>query len=114
VFPLFHWSKFFVDVWGPAPLSVGKHAYYVSFIDDFSKFTWIYLLKKHSDIYQAFLNYQQYVERKFDRKNVTMQTGWGGKYEKLNGFFEKVGITHHVSYPHAHQQNGSAERNIVI
>jgi hypothetical protein len=34
----------------------------------------------------------------------------GGEYEKLHGFFQKVGITHHVSCPHAHQQNGSAER----
>jgi hypothetical protein len=39
-----------------------------------------------------------------------MQTDWGGEYEKLNGFFQKVGITHHVSCPHAHQRNGSAER----
>jgi histone deacetylase 1/2 len=39
-----------------------------------------------------------------------MQTDWGGEYEKLNSFFQKVGITHHVSCPHAHQQNGSAER----
>jgi histone deacetylase 1/2 len=39
-----------------------------------------------------------------------MQTNWGGEYEKLNAFFQKVGITHHVSCPHAHQQNGSAER----
>jgi hypothetical protein len=39
-----------------------------------------------------------------------MQTDWGGEYEKLNGFFQKVGITHHVSCPHAHQKNGSAER----
>jgi histone deacetylase 1/2 len=68
----------FFDVWDPAPLCVGKHAYYVRFIDDFTKFTWIYLLKKRSDVYQAFLNYQQYVERKFDRKFVTMQTDWGG------------------------------------
>jgi histone deacetylase 1/2 len=29
----------FSDVWGPAPLSVGKHVYYVSFIYDYSKFT---------------------------------------------------------------------------
>ncbi|XP_071685498.1 uncharacterized protein [Lolium perenne] len=42
-----------------------------------------------TDVYQAFLNYQQYVERKFDRKIVTMQTDWGGEYEKLNGFFQK-------------------------
>jgi histone deacetylase 1/2 len=70
-------EQVFSDVWGPAPLSVGKHAYYVSFIDDFSKFTWIYLLKKHSDVYQAFLNYRQYIERNFDKKIVTMQTDWG-------------------------------------
>ena len=57
-----------------------------------------------------FLNFQQLVERKFGRKIITMQTDWGGEYEKLNAFFQKVGITHHVSCPHAHQQNGSAER----
>jgi histone deacetylase 1/2 len=39
-----------------------------------------------------------------------MQTDWGGEYEKLHGFLKKIGITHHVSCPHAHQQNGSAQR----
>jgi hypothetical protein len=33
------------DVWGPAPESVGRKKYYVSFIDDFNKFVWIYTLK---------------------------------------------------------------------
>jgi histone deacetylase 1/2 len=70
-------EQVFSDVWGPAPLSVGKHAYHVSFIDDFSKCTWIYLLKMHYDVYQAFLNFQQFVERKFATKIVTMQTDWG-------------------------------------
>jgi histone deacetylase 1/2 len=68
------------------------------------------LIKKRSDVYQVFLNFQQLVERKFGRKIITMQTDWGGEYEKLNSFFQKIGITHHVSCPHAHQQNGSAER----
>jgi transposase InsO family protein len=39
-----------------------------------------------------------------------MQKDWGDEYQKLHTFFIRVGITHHVSYPYAHQQNGSAER----
>ena len=39
-----------------------------------------------------------------------MQTDWGGEYEKLNSFFNRVGISHLVSCPHAHLQNGAAER----
>jgi hypothetical protein len=39
-----------------------------------------------------------------------MQTDWGGEYQKLNSFFQRIGILHHVSCPHAHQQNGAAER----
>lgn len=33
-----------------------------------------------------------------------------GGYRKLNSFFKQNGIVHHISSPHTHQQNGSAER----
>jgi len=84
--------------------------YYVSFIGDFSKFTWIYLLKFKSEVFQKFQEFQALVERLFNRKILAMQTDWGGEYQKLNSFFTKAGIVHHVSCPYAHQQNGSAER----
>jgi hypothetical protein len=100
----------FFDVWGPAPESVGRYKYYVSFVDDFSKFTWIYLLKNKSEVFHVFQIFQTHVERQFNHKILTMQTYWGGEYERLNSFFKKIGIKHHVSCPHAHQQNGSAER----
>jgi len=100
----------FSDVWGHAPTSVGKNSYYVSFIDDFSKFTWIYLLRHKSEVFQKFHEFQAMVERQFDRKILAMQTNWGGEYQKLNAFFQRIGISHHVSCPYAHQQNGSAER----
>jgi histone deacetylase 1/2 len=41
----------FSDVWGPASESFGRYKYYASFIDDYSKFTWIYLLKKKFDVF---------------------------------------------------------------
>jgi hypothetical protein len=82
----------------------------VSFIDGFSKFTWIYLLKYKSEFFQKFHEFQKLVERLFDKKIIVVQFDWGGEYEKLNSFFTKVGITHLVSCPHVHQQNGVAER----
>jgi hypothetical protein len=39
----------FSDVWGPAPCSIGGYKYYISFIDDFSKFSWIYLMHDRSE-----------------------------------------------------------------
>jgi hypothetical protein len=39
----------FLDVWGLTPESVGCYKYHVSFVDDYSKFTWIYLLKHKSE-----------------------------------------------------------------
>jgi hypothetical protein len=61
----------------------------VSFIDDFSKFTWVYLLKHKSEVFHKFQEFQTLVERLFDRKIISMQTDWGGEYEKLNPFFTK-------------------------
>jgi len=100
----------FSDVWGPAPTSVGKNNYYVSFIDDYSKFTWIYLLHHKSEVFSCFRDFQNLVERQFGRKILKVQSDWGGEYQTLNSFFKRIGIEHLVSCPHAHQQNGSAER----
>jgi hypothetical protein len=62
------------DVWGPASESVGRQKYYVSFIDDFSQFAWVYMLKHKSDVFQKFTEFQIMVERRFDTKIFAMQT----------------------------------------
>jgi hypothetical protein len=64
----------FSDVWGPACDSIGMNKYYVSFIDDFIKFAWIYLLKHKSEVFQKFQEFQNLVERLFDKKILTVQT----------------------------------------
>ena len=68
----------FSDVWGPAQLSVSGHEYYVSFIDAYSRFTWIYLLKHKSDVFNVFLQFQAHVERLLDHKIIHVQSDWGG------------------------------------
>jgi hypothetical protein len=82
----------------------------VSFIDNLNKFTWIYLLCRKSKVFQFFKEFQCLVERIFNWKITMVQTDWGGEYERLNSFFHTIGISHHVSCPYAHQQNGVAER----
>jgi hypothetical protein len=51
------------DVWGPPLLSINNSKYYISFIDDFSRYVWIYFLKNKSDVESVFLQFQQHVER---------------------------------------------------
>jgi hypothetical protein len=100
----------FSDIWGPAPESVSKKKYYVSFIDDYSKFTWVYLIKFKSEVLEKFQEFQSLVECLFNRKIISIQTDWRGEYKGLDSFFSKIGITHLVSCPHGHQQNEAAER----
>jgi hypothetical protein len=62
-FPL---ELIFSYVRGPACDSFGRNKYYVSFIDDYRKFTWIYLLNHKSEVFQRFHEFQNLVERQFD------------------------------------------------
>ena len=63
-----------------------------------------------SDVLPIFIKWQKYVERYFNRKVKVFQSNWGGEHCSLNKFFQNCGITHRVSCPHTHQQNGVVER----
>jgi hypothetical protein len=66
--------------------------------------------------FKDFKNFKKWLKDFFYKKIITVQTDWGEEYEKLNSFLKNIGITHHVSCPHAHQQNRSVEhkhRHIV-
>ena len=51
------------DVFGLVKVpSLGKFVYYVSFIDDFSRNTWIYFLKKKSEVFDKFKEFKALVK----------------------------------------------------
>jgi hypothetical protein len=64
------------DVWGSTIDSFGRKRYYVSFIDDYGKFTWIYLLHHKSEVSKYFLEIQKLVEHMLDRKIIIIQSDW--------------------------------------
>jgi hypothetical protein len=58
------------DVFGPVSLpSLGKYGYYVSFIDDFSRNTWIYFLRKKSKVFDRFKEFKALVENQTVKRN---------------------------------------------
>jgi histone deacetylase 1/2 len=65
------------DVWGPARTSISGHTYYVSFIDAYSHFTWLYLLKSKADVFNVFVQFQLHVERLLQHKIIYIQSDWG-------------------------------------
>ena len=99
------------DLWGPSPvISHAGNKYYVSFIDDYTKYTWLYPLKLKSDVLQVFIDFQKRIERHLNHKIVNFQSDWGGEFQALTKYLKEQGISHRISCPHTPAQNGTAER----
>jgi GAG-pre-integrase domain len=58
------------NVWGPAPVSsYNDYRYFVIFIDDYSRTTWLYLMKNKSEAFSHFQSFLNLVETQFNKKN---------------------------------------------
>jgi len=54
------------DVWGPAPVASNQRfRYYVIFVDDCTRFTRIYPLRRKEDFLKCFLGFKRIVENRF-------------------------------------------------
>lgn len=63
------------DLWGPShTVSHNGYKYYMSFVDAYSTFTWIYLLKTKSEALKTFLNFKVETELQIGKKIKVVQT----------------------------------------
>ena len=51
------------DVWGPSPVTVlSQHCYYVTFIDDYTCYSLVYLMRHKSEFFCHFINFLQMIK----------------------------------------------------
>lgn len=101
------------DIWGASPLvSTRGFRYYVHFTDDFTRFSWFYLLSLKSEAFDVFLQFKTMVENQFDCKIKSIQSDEGGEFtsNKFTKFLHTHGILQRLSCPYTHEQNGLAVR----
>ncbi|KAJ0880618.1 putative RNA-directed DNA polymerase [Helianthus annuus] len=101
------------DIWGPAPtVSRSGYRYFITFIDDFSHFTWIYPLSHRPQAIDSFRHFKPFVENLFSYTIKNLQCD--GAPELVRGHMAKylsdAGIAYRIACPYTPQQNGVAER----
>jgi hypothetical protein len=69
------------DLMGPFPHPyIRKVRFVLIFVDDFSRFTWIYFLRKKSEVFQHLKDFKALVEIESGKKIKVLQTDNGGEY----------------------------------
>jgi hypothetical protein len=101
------------DIMGPiTPESYNKNTYAINFIDDYSRFTVIYVMRHKSEALQYFQRFIAEYMVPLKRKVKALRTDGGGEYTS-NEFVEYCD-SHHIArqetIPNTPQQNGIAER----
>jgi hypothetical protein len=89
------------DVWTSPIQSISGYKYHVVFIDDWSRFTWIYPLHHKSEVFANFVKFKLLVENQFPTKIKQLQSDGGGEYTSIQfqSFLSQNGIVHKKSCP---------------
>jgi len=104
------------DLFGPIAVetpSGKRHA--AIFIDDFSRYVFVFLLRLKSEFFDCFVFLAQAIENETDSKLAFLKTDGDGifrKCEKLAAYCKAKGIRHLFSTPYCPSENGRPERVI--
>lgn len=101
------------DLCGPMPVkSLGGYLYDITFVDDFSRKTWIFFLKHKNKAFVMFKDLKALIENQIEKRIKVFRFDNGGEFilNKFIDFCKKAGIKKETIVPYNPQQNGVDER----
>ena len=105
------------DLCGPlANPSSSRSRYILTITDDFSRFSWIFFLKKKSETILKFRHFKSMVELQMPFKIKALRSDRGGEYiaKYFSQFCEDFGIIRQFTQVYTPHLNGIAERKIGV
>lgn len=92
------------DVWNITPvISHAQYKHFVTFIDDYSRFTWIYFIRAKAEVFTVFQIFVAYIETQFSTCIKVLQSDNGGEYisHDFQAFFNRkvLYLNDHVLVP---------------
>ena len=100
-------------MWGPSNVAnISGSRWSVTFIDDCSQVTWVYLLKQKSEVTSVFQHFFAMVKTQFGVSIKRVRSDNAKDYfnHEFNSLCQKEGIIHESSCVKTPHQNGVAER----
>ncbi|CAH9120172.1 unnamed protein product [Cuscuta epithymum] len=101
------------DVWGPYRVtSTLGFRYFVIFVDDFSRYTWLFLMKERFELFHIFQTFCAEIQTQFGHSIKILRSDNAKEFfgASFNQFMTSRGMLHQSSCVHTPQQNGVAER----
>jgi hypothetical protein len=99
-----------VDIWGPiSTQSIHGYSYFLTIVDDYSRYTWLCLLKNKSQTREKLIGFIKFIETQYNAKVKTIRSDNGVEFI-MPAYYSSKGILHQRSCVETPQQNGRVER----
>lgn len=92
--------------------SLNGSKYFILFVDDFSRYTWVYFMRMKSEAFQIFEKFKALVENEANLiiKTLILDNGTEFLSNRFEDLLQKSGILHQLSVPYSPQKTGVCER----
>ena len=105
-------ERVYTDICGPfQQLTLNGERYILTFIDEYSRKSWIYLTKTRTELYTIAAEWQKEVERQSNEELLAVRSDNAREYHALaKRLWKQSGVRSEFTTPYTPEQNGVAER----